>query len=342
MHATSPKNIPDSGPNVARDSAGDAASDSGPDPQFAHDVRLCFEGAAQRAIPARWLYDFAGSQIFDTITDLPEYYPTRTETALLGDILDEAADIIGPQRTVVEFGAGSVTKTPLLLNAVAPHSFVPIDISGDFLRSSVQTLQKLLPNLPIYPVEADFMKPVTMPDAIAGHKSLGFFPGSTIGNMVPVMAVDLLRSMHQTLGEGAMLMIGFDRKKNPSVLIRAYDDSAGVTSAFNLNLLARINRELDGDIDIDKFEHVARWNKTENRIEMHLRAICDVRFTIGGAQYSMAKDETIHTENSHKYDIEEAQTLLRAAGWGPLKCWSDEKNYFSIILALASHLPSAP
>lgn len=316
--------------------------EAAPDPQFAHDVRLCFDSYAQRAIPARWLYDFQGSQIFDAITDLPEYYPTRTETALLGDILAEAADIIGPNRAVVEFGAGSVTKTPLLLNAVAPHSFVPIDISGDFLRSSVQTLQKLVPDLPIYPVEADFMKPVTMPDAIAGQNAMGFFPGSTIGNMVPVMAVDLLRSMHITLGNGAMLMIGFDRKKDISVLIPAYDDSAGVTASFNLNLLARINRELDGDIAIEQFEHVARWNDTENRVEMHLKAKTDVSFTINGAHYSMAQDETIHTENSHKYDMAEAQTLLRAAGWAPLKCWSDDKDYFSIILAQANPLPTAP
>lgn len=313
------------------------------DPQFAHDVTQCFESInGKRAIPARWLYDYEGSKIFDAITDLPEYYPTRTETALLKNICGEAAQIIGAQRSVVEFGAGSVTKTPLLLNAVQPRAFVPIDISGEFLRVSVITLQKLLPKLPIYPVEADFMNPVNMPSAIADHKILGFFPGSTIGNMVPQMAVDLLRSMHETLGDGAMLMIGFDRIKDISVLRRAYDDEGGVTAAFNLNILTRINYELDGNIPTDQFEHLALWNDDENRIEMHLKATKDMQFNIGGDKYAMRSGETIHTENSHKYNVDEAQTLLRAAGWSPIKCWSDEKDYFSIILAEAKSLPLAP
>lgn len=311
------------------------------DPQFKRDIIACFSGD-KRAIPARWLYDYEGSKLFDAITDLPEYYPTRIETALLANILGDAAQSIGPNRSVVEFGAGSVTKTPLLLSAVQPSSFVPIDISGDFLRSSVLTLQKLFPKLQISPVEADFMRPVAMSNDFEAGNALGFFPGSTIGNMVPMMATDLLRSMRSTLGDGAMLMIGFDRIKDLSVLLPAYDDSQGITAAFNLNLLTRINRELGADIGVDRFRHKAIWNDDEKRVEMHLLSLDDCSFTISGTQFSMKSGETIHTENSHKYNIAEAQTLLRSAGWSPIQSWSDEDEYFSIILAQANSIPSAP
>lgn len=311
------------------------------DPHFKQDVMRCFQ-SEKRAIPARWLYDYTGSQLFDSITQLPEYYPTRTETALLKQCLDDAALIIGPNRNIIEFGAGSVTKTPLLIEATQPAHFIPIDISGDFLRSSVESLQNLFPQLPIIPIEADFMKPVELPQAIGKSHNLGFFPGSTIGNMIPMAASDLLRSMRGTLGDGAMLLIGFDRIKATDVLVAAYDDSAGVTADFNLNLLRRINRELGGTMNVDAFHHLARWNATENRIEMHLQAQSDMEFHIDGDAFSMRKDETIHTENSHKYGIAEAQTLLRSAGWTPLKLWSDSDDYFSVILAEARPTPFAP
>ncbi len=311
------------------------------DPQFKADILDCFR-ATRRAVPARWLYDYQGSKLFDTITELPEYYPTRTETALLESILPDAANIIGPHRNVVEFGAGSVTKTPLLLEAVNPTAFIPIDISGEFLRSSVEKLQSKFPSLSIYPIEADFMQKVSMPNALPDNKALGFFPGSTIGNMIPVTAVDLLRSMRVSLSDDAMLMIGFDRIKDLSVLIPAYDDSQGVTAAFNLNLLKRVNSELDGDIPIDKFQHVAKWNDAMNRIEMHLQSRQDVSFTILGEDFTMQEGETIHTENSHKYHVAEAQTLLRAAGWVPVQHWSDEDDYFSILLAEAQPFAKAP
>ncbi len=311
------------------------------DPQFKHDVINCFQ-SEKRAIPARWLYDYAGSELFDAITQLPEYYPTRTETALLKDCLDEAAGIIGPKRNIVEFGAGSVTKTPLLIEATNPAHFIPIDISGDFLRSSVETLQQLFPQLPIMPIEADFMKTVVLPEALNASNNLGFFPGSTIGNMIPMAATDLLRSMRATLGDDAMLMIGFDRIKDKDVLVAAYDDSAGVTADFNLNLLKRIKRELDSDIDVEQFRHLALWNESENRIEMHLEALSDMQFSIAGEVFSMHEGETIHTENSHKYGISDAQTLLRGAGWTPVEAWSDDNDYFSIILAQAKPTPYAP
>lgn len=311
------------------------------DPQFKQDVLNCFR-SQKRAIPARWLYDYAGSELFDAITQLPEYYPTRTETALLGQCLDEAAALIGANRNIIEFGAGSVTKTPLLIKATNPVRFIPIDISGDFLRSSVKMLQKLFPQLPIIPIEADFMNTVELPKTVNEFNNLGFFPGSTIGNMTPMAATDLLRSMHATLGNDAMLMIGFDRIKDRDVLVAAYDDGAGVTADFNLNLIKRIRRELQSDIDADTFRHKAIWNEAEHRIEMHLQARSDFHFSVSGESFSMRAGETIHTENSHKYGVAEAKTLLRTAGWTPVKIWSDTDDYFSIILAQANPTPYAP
>ncbi|MEE9433811.1 MAG: L-histidine N(alpha)-methyltransferase [Sphingorhabdus sp.] len=311
------------------------------DPQFLADV-LCGLRQDPPAIPARWLYDRPGSELFEEITQLPEYYPTRTETALLAAVADEVVKMTGKGRAVVEFGAGSVTKTPLLLRAVDPSSFVPIDISGDFLRASADALQKDFPHLPIYPVEADFMNGMVLPGDIAGSAKLGFFPGSTIGNMVPRSAVDLLRSMRETLKAGAMLLIGFDRVKPQDVLIPAYDDAAGVTAAFNLNLLTRMNRELGGDIAIDAFRHRAKWNDAESRIEMHLEAMRDVGFSIAGEKFALRSGESIHSENSHKYDIRSARTLLSAGGWTSLARWSDPKDWFTLFLAEAKPLRIAP
>jgi len=311
------------------------------DPLFLSDV---VSGLKQDppAIPARWLYDTRGSELFEEITQLPEYYPTRTETALLADIAGDVCEYIGQGRAVVEFGAGSVTKTPLLLNAVDPSAFVPIDISGDFLRASAGALQADFPDLPIFPVEANFMESVAMPDAIADAPKIGFFPGSTIGNMVPRSAVDLLRSMRETLGQGAMLLIGFDRVKQPSVLIPAYDDAAGVTAAFNLNLLARINRELGGNIALEDFKHSARWNDDESRVEMHIEVMRDVAFTIADTEFAMQRGQSIHTENSHKYSQRAARTLLSAGGWTPVTQYVDEQDWFTLILAEARPLRFAP
>jgi len=228
------------------------------------------------------------------------------------------------------------------LKAVSPSAFVPIDISGDFLRSSAEALQKDFPDLPIHPVEADFMNGMALPPEIAETPKLGFFPGSTIGNMVPRTAVDLLRNMRHTLSDGAMLLIGFDRVKPRNVLVPAYDDAAGVTAAFNLNLLTRINRELGADIPVDAFSHRAKWNDGESRIEMHLEAQRDVAFNIAGEAFQFAAGQSIHTENSHKYGLRSARTLLSAGGWTPIDQWSDEKDWFSLILAKAGPLRAAP
>ncbi|KQN08187.1 L-histidine N(alpha)-methyltransferase [Sphingomonas sp. Leaf28] len=311
------------------------------DPQFRADV---LDGLARRprAIPARWFYDRRGSELFEAITDLPEYYPTRTERSILETACPEVAVIAGRGRAVVEFGSGSSTKTPILLDAVAPSVYVPIDISGDFLRESSKALGEQFPDLLVMPFEADFMRPLSLPKTIADTPKLGFFPGSTIGNMIPLMAVDLLRAMRSSLGVGAMLLIGMDRIKGADVLVPAYDDAQGVTAAFNLNLLERINRELGGDIPLDAFAHKAVWNDDRARVEMHLEAIRDVAFTVDGRSFEMSASDTIHTENSHKYGARDARILLRSGGWTPVAEWTDPEGLFGVYLAEAQVERPAP
>jgi dimethylhistidine N-methyltransferase len=311
------------------------------DPNFRADV-LNGLAASPRAIPARWFYDRRGSELFEAITDLPEYYPTRTETALLDRISPELGALAADNAAVVEFGSGSSTKTPTLLRAINPSAYVPIDISGDFLRQSARELSQAFPGLPVYPVEADFLRPVPLPAQVDGLPKLGFFPGSTIGNMQAFHAVNLLRAMRDWLADGARLLIGMDRVKSPEVLIPAYDDAQGVTAAFNLNLLERINRELDGDIPLHAFRHRAVWNPDAARIEMHLEAIRDVGFTVDSRGFGMAAGETIHTENSHKYGPNGARMLLRAGGWTPIAEWTDPDDWFALILCEAQPIRMAP
>ncbi len=296
----------------------------------------------QKAVPARWFYDDAGSQLFEDITQLPEYYPTRAETEILSTFAGEIAGLVGENRAVVEFGSGSSVKTPLLLEAIGPSAYVPLDIAGDFLRASSAALAAKFPGLPVYPVEADFMRRVELPAEVAGLPKLGFFPGSTIGNMIARTATDLLRNMRATLGEGALLLIGMDLVKDERTLLAAYDDAAGVTARFNLNLLERINRELEGDVPLDAFAHEARWNDTFARIEMHLVAREDVAFTVSGKAFAMRAGESIHTENSHKFTKRSSQLLLAAGGWEPRARWTDEARRFSLVLAEAARPRSAP
>jgi dimethylhistidine N-methyltransferase len=311
------------------------------DPAFRADVIAGLSGA-RKAIPARWFYDHRGSQLFEEITQLPEYYPTRTERLLLERHAPDVARIAGKGRAVVEFGSGSSAKTPLLLSAIDPAAYVPIDISGEFLRESAAALADRFPGLPVHPIEANFMHPIVLPSTIGSAPRLGFFPGSTVGNLTAPTAVDLLRAMAGTLGVGAMLLIGMDRVKDEAELVSAYDDAQGVTAAFNLNLLHRINRELDGDIPVDAFRHVARWNDAEARIEMHLEAMRALSFTVAGHLLAMAASETIHTENSHKYDRRGARLLLAAGGWATIAEWTDPQERFAMLLAEVKPPRTAP
>jgi dimethylhistidine N-methyltransferase len=319
----------------------DASRMPSADPAFRRDV-LAGLAAPIRAIPARWLYDHRGSELFEAITQLPEYYLTRTERALLESRCPDVAKIAGPGRAVVEFGSGASVKTRILLAAAAPSAYVPIDICGDFLREAAEALSADFPNLAVHPIEADFTRPVKLPAAVDAAPKLGFFPGSTIGNCVPASAVDLLRAMRASLDTGAFLFIGFDRVKDATELLLAYDDAAGVTAQFNLNLLARINRELSGTIPLEAFRHRAVWNDPLSRIEMHLEAMRDVAFEVDGTPFSMRSGETIHTENSHKYGARDARTLLLAGGWTPVREWTDEAERFALVLAHADPERFAP
>ena len=311
------------------------------DPAFRADV---LNGLSEPipAIPARWFYDRRGSELFDDITRLPSYYPSRTETALLEARIDEMARLIPADSAVVEFGSGSSTKTPILLRAAKPAAYVPIDISGDYLRESAARVDAEFHGMKVYPVEADFSKEVRLPAEIDELPRVGFFPGSTIGNFVPRTATDLLRHFRAILGTGARLLIGMDRVKQVDRLIAAYDDDEGVTAEFNLNLLRRINRELDGNIPLDAFRHQARWNDMLGRIEMHLVATRDVAFEIEGHHFAFANGKSIHTENSHKYGPRGARLLLLAGGWTPIAEWTDPDEDFALILAEAERERFAP
>ena len=298
--------------------------------------------AAIPAVPARWLYDQRGSELFDAITRLPSYYPTATETALLGQIAPDLGKRIPKGSAVVEFGSGSSAKTPLLLDAIVPAAYVPVDISGDYLEQSAEELRASYPALPVLPVTADFGRPFELPSEIAGMPRLGFFPGSTIGNFVPRSATDLLRHFRELLGIGALLLIGMDRVKPVERLRAAYDEPEGITASFNLNLIERINRELGADIPPDAFRHEVRWNDILSRIEMHLVATRDVDFAIAGKAFAFKAGQSIHTENSHKYGRRGARMLLLAGGWTPIDEWTDAHGDFSIVLAEAQPNRFAP
>ena len=290
----------------------------------------------QKIIPARFFYDHAGSQLFEAITDLPEYYPTRTEIGILAAHAADIANAVGPGRAVVEFGSGSSAKTPLLLRAIAPAAYVPVDISAEFLHQSAATLAEGFPGLAVLPVAADFTAPFRLPAGVAALPKLGFFPGSTIGNLAPAAAIDLLRGFAQTLGDGSWLAIGFDLAPGPgksvAALEAAYDDAQGVTAAFNLNLLHRINRELDGTVKIADFAHRAVWNARLSRIEMQLVALRNTEFAAAGQVFALAAGEHIHTENSHKWTVAEARLMALASGWMPANVWTDVDVRFSLHL----------
>jgi len=289
-----------------------------------------------RSIPSRFFYDACGSELFEEITRLEEYYLTRTETALLEAYGREIAELVGPGRVLVEFGSGSSRKTSLLLSALMPvPAYIPIDISADFLTEAAEWLSDRHDGLTIVPLLADFNTTRTLPPITSGKPILGFFSGSTIGNLTHDEAHAFLANAASLLGKDSAFLIGVDLKKPVSILEPAYDDAQGITAAFNLNLLARINRELEGTFDLANFAHDAVWNARAGRMEMYLVSLVKQTVCVLGREFSLAKDERIHTENSHKYSVSEFQVLAARSGWRPVKAWTDADDLFSLHLLRA-------
>jgi dimethylhistidine N-methyltransferase len=300
-----------------------AAASIATDEPFTTDV---LEGlsAKPKRLPPKYFYDLAGSALFERITHLPEYYPTRCEIALLRQHAPAIASLFPPNCALIEFGAGSSRKARILLGAAATiEAYVPVDISGDFLQNEAVQLRRDFPRLAVHPVVADFTKSFELPASIAALPRVGFFPGSTIGNFEPHEAAKFLRHAGDTLGHDAILVIGVDLIKDIKILCPAYNDAEGVTAKFNLNLLARINRELGADFDLSAFEHHACYNGEQKRIEMHLASTKRQKVKVGGKAFMFRAGETIHTENSYKYTIESFQAMARGTGWAPLKAWTD-------------------
>ncbi len=287
----------------------------------------------KRSIPCRFFYDAIGSELFEEIAKLEEYYPTRVEAALLEAHGAEIAELVGPSRVLIEFGSGSSRKTSLLMGALLNMpAYIPIDISAESLQEAAAWLLEQHPGLTILPLIADFTKTRTLPQIAQRKRRLGFFSGSTIGNLTQKDACAFLANAARLLGKGSRFLIGVDLKKSTSILIPAYNDAKGVTAAFNLNLLARINRELQGDIDLSRFAHDAVYNERDGRIEMHLVSLCRQTVHVLGRAFTFAEGERIHTENSHKYTVGEFQALAGASGWQPVKAWTDPDRLFSLHL----------
>jgi len=286
-----------------------------------------------KRLPSKYFYDERGSQLFDDICELPEYYPTRTEMALLRTISADVAALVGEGATVIEFGSGSSTKIRILLDALnAPAAYVPVDISREHLLMSAKGLADSYADLRVVPVCADYTKPFDVPDIEGEKVRAGFFPGSTIGNFTRSEAVSFLHAAALDLGHNNGLLIGVDLRKDEEVLRAAYNDSAGVTAAFNLNLLHRINRELEGDFDVEAFSPDACWVPEYGRIEMHLVSARTQDVRVGEETFHFEAGESIHTEDSHKYDIEGFKALAAEAGWNSIECWTDSDALFSIHL----------
>ena len=286
---------------------------------------------SDKALEPKYFYDERGSQLFDEITQLDEYYPTRTETGILNHNAGELAAIIGPEADLIEFGSGSSVKVRILLDSLdGLRSYVPVDISTEHLLQAAEDLAKDYPEVTIIPVAADFTERFDLPAELSGGTRVGFFPGSTIGNFLPDQAVAFLKTAAETLGVGGTLIIGVDLKKDISTLEAAYNDAKGVTAEFNLNVLKRINRELDGDFQLDQFDHDAIYNADAGRIEMHLRSTEDQTVRVNGHTFEFQADETIHTESSYKYSVDEFHALAARAGFEAVKVWTDSDDLFSL------------
>jgi dimethylhistidine N-methyltransferase len=284
----------------------------------------------QKRVPPKLFYDQRGSRLFDAITELPEYYPTRTEIGILERNGAEIADLLGRGATLVELGSGSSRKIQVLLEALRPALYVPVDISREHLLESANHLAVRFPALDIQAVCADYSSPIHLPLASAGAGCAAFFPGSSIGNFDPDHARRFLMRVGDLLGPGGRLLIGVDLIKDTRILNAAYNDAQGITADFNLNLLRRINRELGGDFRPETFRHRASYVTAESRIEMHLVSRAEQRVRVAGEDFSFREGESIHTENSYKYSVERFHALARRAGFAPERVWTDDGNLFSV------------
>jgi L-histidine Nalpha-methyltransferase len=300
--------------------------------QFAADV-LAGLASTPKRLPPKYFYDAEGSALFERITELPEYYPTRCEIKILRDHAGDIAQLVPHGAALVEFGSGSSKKARILLRAIAPKlaAYVPVDICGEMIEREAAELRPDFPQLKVLPVTADITQVFALPPAAkAAPVRVGFFPGSTIGNFEPHEAAGFLRHAGKILGPNARLIVGADLIKPAEVLNAAYNDAEGVTARFNLNLLTRINRELNGNFRLECFEHHAVYNRERHRIEMHLASLKQQKVKVAGETIGFRAGETIHTENSYKYSVEKLGALARGAGWRPLKTWTDARKYFAI------------
>jgi L-histidine N-alpha-methyltransferase len=287
----------------------------------------------QKALPPKYFYDARGSRLFEAICRLNEYYPTRSELALSRASIGAIARFARKGSTLIEYGSGESLKSRLLIEALRPSTYVPVDISGEALRGAAARLRRRFPWLQIHAVHGDFTQPLKIPMAGARSSSsrrVVYFPGSTIGNLTPQEAHAFLRMTRGQVGPHGAMLIGVDLQKDANVLHAAYNDAKGVTAAFNLNLLARINRELGGDFRLRRFRHYAFYNPTLGRIEMHLVSLAKQVVNIGDYRFAFEAGESIHTENSYKYSVDEFRSMARSAGWRPQRLWSDARGLFSV------------
>jgi len=285
---------------------------------------------AHKFIPPKYFYDERGSRLFDTICEADEYYPTRTEIAILEENLEEICACLGPDCVLVEPGSGSSQKVRLLLDRLEPHTYMPLDISSDYLKSVAHGLAREYPHINVTAACVDYTAPIELPYFPEDRRRVAFFPGSSIGNFEPEEAVTFLSNLADLVTSDGGLLIGVDLKKHHSILNAAYNDVQGITAEFNLNLLAHINRELGADFDFDGFEHEAFFNDYKGRIEMHLVSRRAQQVTVAGHRFQFETGESIHTENSYKYSVDEFHTLAKQAGFLPLKVWTDPDRLFSV------------
>ena len=288
--------------------------------------------AMPKTLPPKLFYDAEGVRLFEAITTLPEYYLTRTERALLASVAPDIAALAATPSVLVEYGASDESKGMMLIDAAPERlaAYMPIDVAQGALAAMAARLRASRPGLRVHPFCGDFLRPIVLPDALHGLGRFGFFPGSTIGNFDPAAARAFLAEAARTLGAAAWMVVGVDLCHDPGVLVPAYDDAAGVTAAFNLNLLHRLNREAAADFDASRFRHRALWNAAEGRIEMHLESRAAQTVHLAGTAIGFAEGETIHTENSYKHTVEGFQALARQAGWQPRQVWTDEAALFSV------------